>query len=793
MAQDCPPATSTNGVLLEGNNYTAFFKADGSPLWSSDGIQEEGLEYDDPISGRIGTIFAQGIWLGGNDSQGNLLVSAPMYNTSSFIPGPLGQDGQPASENCSDFNRAWNVRRFEIEAHLADYADNQVIDTPIPAIMGWPGRDNPDFFTYNGFELPIGTSASAPYFDANNDGRYTPAQGDYPVEPTHLKVAEHLVWTVSNTTGAATSVSEFPFPTQLETTAWAFLCGDNELLNDAIFTRYKLTNLSGENFENVRFGLWTDFDLGCFTDDNIGVDTLTRTSYAYNADNIDNNPCGFGIPSAGENPPVQSITFLNQTLDAFTYFVNPSVAAPAPETTDPITAAEIYNFMNARWRDGSPLQVSGNGYDQGPDVPETNYAFSGSPNDPDSWSMNNVDLPPGDLRTLSVTNINSFVPGQIWSIDVAYAYHREEGEDHLGNVNVMIENVAEIQSLYDESWDNTCTPLTCDDGIDCVFAGDLNADGIANYVDLVALSFGWSSTGPERNGPYIWAPCTGTDWDEAQEVGPNQKHLDANGDGIINEADFDETLEHYNLTRIGYAPEVTPTEGLQLQFVIGTLDNPINVMNPGQTKPARVYITSDVPDLRAVSYEVEYDPAYFSPFVVSSTAQEISDEDFNYAKRATTRLFECVSVEKLNNFPQNETGLALTFILGTRSDFPTDFPATPTEIRFRNVRGWLADGTEVALGSTGTVVDIEGVTNSISEPNWATDVNFYPNPASNFLQLELNNAPVEQVEVINTFGQVNLQVDGNTNRLDLSNLPAGTYFLRMSGREGVVTRKFIKN
>lgn len=791
-AQLCPPATPTNGVILSGNNYRAMFKADGNPLTNLSGELWQQLEYDDPVAGQIATIFAQGIWLGGIAPTGEIYIAAEEYGQAVgraiFTPGPVDQQGEPLAGNCTDFDRGWGVRRFEIEAHLADYADNQIIDNPIPAVMGWPGRGNPSFATYNGFELPDNGQEFAPFMDVDGNGSYNPARGDYPVEPKQQRIAEHLAWTVSNSTNSATNYFfPYSFPVELQTTAWALECTDNEMLNDAIFVRYSIFHRDTVAFDAVRFGLWTDFDLGCYTDDYIGVDTLSNSFYAYNRDNDDDVICDQGVLGTGENPPVQSVTVLNKEITSFGFmFVGPLIDPP-PGMSGPRERSEYYNYLTGRWRDGQPFEVGGTGYDQGTEP--TNYMFSGNPNDPESWAMINEGFGFFDCVTLAAVNIDRFEPGDISVVDVAYAYHRAPDSNHLQNVNVMLENVAELQTLYNLGWENSCSPTFCED--DCVYPGDLNADGIANYVDLVALHFGWGATGPQRSGPHIWAPRLGGNWAGEQPLGPNQKHLDGNGDGTVNELDYKRTLDHYNLTHGGYENAVVYNEGPELRFFAGSINNPDNVLNPGQPRIGRVYVISSTTDLRAVTFELEYDTAFFDQFRITSS-NDFGGAVINYGRSSGVGLFACVAVESEPNFPFGDAISSLRFSMVVRDDFPPDFPAEPTRIRFRNVRGWLADGTEIEIGGTDAVIDIEGVTVTVKEPTWAGSIRFYPNPVGDVLTLELNDAPVESITVHNTLGQTVLATTAPTHQLNTQALVPGTYFLRLRSGGEVVTRKFLK-
>ncbi|WP_128755379.1 fibronectin type III domain-containing protein [Aquimarina sediminis] len=69
----------------------------------------------------------------------------------------------------------------------------------------------------------------------------------------------------------------------------------------------------------------------------------------------------------------------------------------------------------------------------------------------------------------------------------------------------------------------------------------------------------------------------------------------------------------------------------------------------------------------------------------------------------------------------------------------------------------------------------------------------YPNPVSGILNISVGKTPIENLEIFSMFGQLVRTVNNkNVNQVDVSNLPAGTYFVRITAEENVVTRSFVK-
>ncbi|RZS92199.1 fibronectin type III domain-containing protein [Aquimarina brevivitae] len=70
----------------------------------------------------------------------------------------------------------------------------------------------------------------------------------------------------------------------------------------------------------------------------------------------------------------------------------------------------------------------------------------------------------------------------------------------------------------------------------------------------------------------------------------------------------------------------------------------------------------------------------------------------------------------------------------------------------------------------------------------------YPNPAKNILNVTLGDLPIDQLEIFSMYGQL-VKKSGNqgqNSQIDISDLPTGTYFVRFTAEEVIVTRSFVK-
>jgi hypothetical protein len=82
-----------------------------------------------------------------------------------------------------------------------------------------------------------------------------------------------------------------------------------------------------------------------------------------------------------------------------------------------------------------------------------------------------------------------------------------------------------------------------------VWPGDANHDQVADNTDLLAIGIGYGTTGPVRPGATInWVGQAAPDWTDSLANNANYKHVDCNGDGIIDANDTTAIIQNYGMT-----------------------------------------------------------------------------------------------------------------------------------------------------------------------------------------------------------------------------------------------------
>ncbi len=409
---DCDPASSQ--VDLDINNVRARILGGGDMWWDLIG----NAQYEVPKGSGKHAMFAAAIWIGGFDPSGNLRLAAQTYRQSGndFWPGPL-LNGTVDNQTCREWDKHFKVLRSEIDAFLADYQDNGVIDEPIPlSIREWPAVGNP--FTTRDDKFIGRPYGLAPFVDVDGDGLYNPTKGDYPDVPGDM-----AIWWVYNDKGNIHGETNAE-PIGIEIQALAFAFQTNDEINDMTFYKYVLINHATTTLDSAYIAQWVDPDLGCYQNDYVGCDTILSLGFVYNG-TLPDVDCG----SPGYEPlrPAAGTDFFKGPYDpdkqeylgmsAFIYFNNDFSV-----TGNPTDGIHFYNYMSGSWKDGSPVTFGGNGYGG---TQRTNYMFPSDPSDPTGWSECSAGNQPADRRYVMSSGpfrllpgaVNEVVIGAVWAND----------------------------------------------------------------------------------------------------------------------------------------------------------------------------------------------------------------------------------------------------------------------------------------------------------------------------------------------------------------------------------------
>ena len=282
---------------LDVNNIRATILGNGSIMppseWSSQTGQPNPCPwYEVPQGSGCQTLYQLSFWFGCVDIAVQLHLSGMLYgnNGRDYVMGPLRLDyGSNDIMTQLKYMRIWNLTRSEIDQFIAHHGDSSY---EIPKdILEWPAHGE------EGYAPNL-----APFVDVNGDGRYVPADGDYP----DIK-GDQCLFFIFNDACEHTETYGVNIGLEVHAMVYAFDAPDDEALNNTIFFNYKCYNRRAYEYSYCYAGLFADFDIGYAKDDYVGCDVQRGSFYGYNGTPTD----GDGQPWAyGDNPPVQVVTVL---------------------------------------------------------------------------------------------------------------------------------------------------------------------------------------------------------------------------------------------------------------------------------------------------------------------------------------------------------------------------------------------------------------------------------------------------------------------------------------------------
>ena len=349
---------------------------------------------------------------------------------------PLGSLGQFAG-HVFLFSGGFFLSGYHNDSLIANgVAPSQLLQDYVPGtVASGPNDPKAQLYVVNVNDPPFGQSwidwedaveLGADFYDGNGDGIYNPADlnnnGQWdPDEDKPLILGDETVWCVYNDGVPANERvwnSQSPLGIEIRQTVYAF--AQSGLGGNFIIIKYKIRNtgLISSMLDSVYFGVYTDPDIGDYTDDKVGSDIQLNSSFAYN-DGPDleygNNPPAFFTPilyAPGNTNISSAVCFLGGD----------------PFLSDPGTAVQARNFMLGLNRFGEEIDpctfsygvVNGN---VDCDTLNNKIWFSGDPVTNIGWIFNTAT----DIRMLVNVGPFTLLANSDYTVITAYAVGQGSG------------------------------------------------------------------------------------------------------------------------------------------------------------------------------------------------------------------------------------------------------------------------------------------------------------------------------------------------------------------------------
>lgn len=782
-------------ATFHANEIRTVFNQGGASFWDLDHAKFQ-VPFENAASPS--TLFAAGLWLTAEDEDGELSISGNTYNVG-YTPGTVSHSKDSSYQKSIYWNKIFHVTADDILAHIEDLKDGNMDDLN-ENILGWPAVGNEHFEGIHGFELDLGSQGGAFFIESagHKNGLYEPEFGEY---PHVLNLSEDVVpaliqWYVyNNATEQLDRTSGLHMICEIQQVNYAFSCAD-DILDQTIFSQYRVTSLSESDLLDFRVAHWVDGDLGCPRDDYFGADQNLNTFYYYNADNKDEdqlNDC-VGPGTYGLNPPVQAITFLNRSMEKCGGYSNPSLGGDVSRG-DPETFQEYRNYTLGLWRDGTAWTSGGNGYNPG-SLDTVDFLFPDNPNDPMGWSMYN-NVPFDDFRTLAIISEDVLTPSESMIVDVAYSYHRKSGFDFLQNVDYALTRVEQIKKKY-ENKTLGCVPQICD--CSCVWPGDANTDGRVDYLDAVNIIQSMTDNGPVRQNPLPYLPQDVEDWTDVSTHQINSKYADVDGNGHVDREDLNLLTSYFdNFNRCQKSPNEFCERGDEVYLDCKNYD--INQFKKGVIFPGIRLKSKNT--FNGFSFRLIFDADIFKIWVDTSLGQP-NWSDSSVLNITTFRSFKGLQKGEIQVVMFNDRGEDVS--LGKKVDniiaefalFAGDVPSVyhkkTVDIEICDFTLYYADGTSENLPSQKVAIPLpDDVIITDTEDNLILDVVLYPNPNNGNFNIVGEDLSGSELKLTNLSGQILYSdiLKSNDNQIGIRGLKAGLYVLTIENKRGAFVQRLI--
>lgn len=300
--------------------------------------------------------------------------------------------------------------------------------------------DGPGSPAYVNWADAVGLGAD--FQDLNGDGQYDPA-----IDRPDI-LGDRTIWTViSDNTPLAQRTPRLgtdPIGLEIHQQAWAFSQANE--LDDLIFFRYRLINATNDDKDSLIFTIWTDPDIGDFTDDLIGCDPEDNLGFCFN-DGDDptygSNPPAFGIQLL-QGPIVDAVgqtayryrgpyfgtdtlqDKMNLPMTSYMYYISSSAILGDPN----VALVARYYQIGGLDKNGVPIDPTQWGVG-GTSIANPNFIYSGDPVTASGW----LDSAPNDKRFM--VNMGPFQMAVGDTQDIIIAYVVGQGNNALASLSEM--------------------------------------------------------------------------------------------------------------------------------------------------------------------------------------------------------------------------------------------------------------------------------------------------------------------------------------------------------------------
>lgn len=360
-----------------------------------------------------------------------------------------------------------------------------------------------------------------------------------------------------------------------------------------------------------------------------------------------------------------------------------------------------------------------------------------------------------------------------------------------------VDYVVEVEVYDDSNTDCKCLQ-------DCVWAGDTDLDGRVNVRDILPIAYALGvGGGPRTDINYgKWEGQSAEDWALVTSRGINYKHIDADGDGIIDVADAALITSHYSDVHT-----LVPTDLLDLKkYPLSLIPHSTNV-DSGDLLVVDIVLGNanfPVEDLQGFALGFNINPGFSDS---SSLVIDFLNDSWFSSNGPTLEMSVTprdgrveAAFGKANGFNANGYGVVgqLSFIVEDEAEgLRENVYAQTRQIKISTEDQIITDGAgrsfRLPAAQTSVTLHLDRDQQALK----ASDLIAYPNPVDSDLRLHLNGGRTfSKVNVYDLMGSLIISDHvGETNgySIDVSYLPPSVYVVEVVTEDGAVASKFVKH
>lgn len=332
-----------------------------------------------------------------------------------------------------------------------------------------------------------------------------------------------------------------------------------------------------------------------------------------------------------------------------------------------------------------------------------------------------------------------------------------------------------------------------------IWPGDANSDLVANNFDLLSVGLAYADTGSVRVGASLaWVGQTAVDWTNSL-FGVNNKHVDCNGDGVINSDDTLAILLNYGQTHLREVPQLSNINDPELYIQLA-----LDTASVGDTLHFLVGLGTAIhpaDSVYGVAFTINYESAvvdsgsvvmhYDSCWMGIPNLDLINLQRDNY----TNGKIDCAltGIDHLNRSGYGQIGILSVDMKDDLSGRDSIFKTL--HLNYSNVRILDKDGNsrQVNIVNDSIVIgqDVTGIHHLQLLEN---KIVLAPNPAQENVLIDFTrmNGIVNKISVYNALGEEVFAQKIDTElkiQIQTQKFQTGIYSVKIQSSKGIVIKK----